>query len=523
MQGVGEVKRGGKRAIRGALALTAGLLALGVATAGAAPGADSTPEGQRALDQATAAVTSPDAALPSGEDATLALRDLALAYPRLRGADRRRARALLQRPPIAEQGAAEIQLGSGWNVPESVNSPACTKHFCVHFVDISEDAPPPADNDGRSDGDGVPDYVEKVQKTVEQTYKNENGKLGWRKPKPDGNRGGNSKVDVYLSQIGNVGLFGYANTDPGQSGNRRFSYLVLDNDYKEFAPLTPLKALQVTVAHEYNHILQFGIDYYEQLWMYEASATWMEEQVYPAVSDWLRYVPAFATAADEPLTRPSAGGGLKIYGDAAFMHFLSKGAGLGASVVRDAWEKSPKVKPKHFAPAALGASIKKHRGPSFGKAFSKFAAATAEWNAGHDFPDAKRLKQVKRAGKLKLGHAKRTKLDHLAFQLYNVKVGSANKIRLRLRAKKGTQSAVALIARRGSRSNGKAKRHVVYMPRGGTSSVSFGGLQRYRRVTALVSNSDGRRSQGRYRGDNSRYKLKLAPVDRRAKACRCRQ
>ena len=178
---------------------------------------------------------------------------------------------------------------------------------------------------------------------------------------------------------------------------------MLDNDYKEFAPLTPLKALQVTVAHEYNHILQFGIDYNEQVWMFEASATWMEEQVYPAVSDWLRYVPAFAASTAEPLTRASAGQGLKIYGDASFLHFLSRGSHLGPDVVRDAWLRSPKVKPKHFASTAINSSIRKNGGTGFAPLFSKFAAATAEWNAGKQFPDAKRLKQVKRAGDLAAG------------------------------------------------------------------------------------------------------------------------
>ena len=73
---------------------------------------------------------------------------------------------------------------------------------------------------------------------------------------------------------------------------RLHGYLVLDNDYSpfEFPGTKPIQDLQVTFAHEYNHILQFGYDAFQDPWFAESTATWMEDQVYNGIDDYLRYV-----------------------------------------------------------------------------------------------------------------------------------------------------------------------------------------------------------------------------------------
>ncbi len=134
----------------------------------------------------------------------------------------------------------------------------------------------------------------------------ENTNLGWKNPKPDGKRGArhgkgrDGQVDVYVTNLG-ANLYGYASTDPGQKGRKRFAYLVLDNDYVGF-PTGPVKSMQVTVAHEYNHILQFNYDVAEDLWLFEDTATWAEEQVYPEINDYLNYLPALAGKPEKPMT-----------------------------------------------------------------------------------------------------------------------------------------------------------------------------------------------------------------------------
>jgi len=42
-------------------------------------------------------------------------------------------------------------------------------------------------------------------------------------------------------------------------------------------PNTPLDNIKVTAAHEFNHAIQFGYDYWEETWLMEATATWIED------------------------------------------------------------------------------------------------------------------------------------------------------------------------------------------------------------------------------------------------------
>src|SRR5207253_5274044 len=141
---------------------------------------------------------------------------------------------------------------NAYSVPEARRSPACSSHFCVHWVDQGLDAP----DLGDGDLDGTPDFVEKVLRVAERVHAVENGKLGWREPRSDGRSGGlRGKTDVYLSQIGGE-LFGYAAPDRGQATKehrippRLHGYLVLDNDYSpfEFPGTNPIEDLQVTFA-----------------------------------------------------------------------------------------------------------------------------------------------------------------------------------------------------------------------------------------------------------------------------------
>src|SRR5215213_4918385 len=61
-----------------------------------------------------------------------------------------------------------------YSVPEAPDSPACSRHFCVHWVVQGLDAPEPTDRDGN----GVPDYVATVLRVAERVHRVENGRLG---------------------------------------------------------------------------------------------------------------------------------------------------------------------------------------------------------------------------------------------------------------------------------------------------------------------------------------------------------
>src|SRR3712207_4242659 len=214
------------------------------------------------------------------------MHQLAASLPALSGAERRRGHALLARPTDERD-----RYGDSYPPAAPVASAAST-HFCVFWVNAPgfSDSPNLLDADGRADGDGVPDYVESILEIAELSYSVEvaPGALGWAPPKRDTQGCGDdpgARADVYLKEIGAQGLFGYESPDPGQGQRRsQYGYLVLDNDYspRDYGTYPdPLAPAKVTFAHEFNHLLQQNYDSFQDIWMFEATATWSEVHVYP--------------------------------------------------------------------------------------------------------------------------------------------------------------------------------------------------------------------------------------------------
>jgi len=382
---------------------------------------------------------------------------------------------------------------NAYSVPEAPNSPACSRHFCVHWVDQGLDAPEPADRDG----DGVPDFVERVLRVAERVHQVENGKLGWREPRSDGRQGGRiGKTDVYLSQIGGE-LFGYAAPDRGQATKqhriprRLHGYLVLDNDYSafEFPGTKPLADLQVTFAHEYNHILQFGYDAYQDPWFAEATSTWMEDQVYNGVNDYLRYVRRWVKLYETPLTANS----IKEYGSAVWNQWLARR--YGPEIIRRAWAGAIDARPGGFSIAAYERAIRSSGPSDFGRDFSRFAAAVAEWRTDKSFRESRLYPDPPRQGHLPLNGTGLTRLlNHTTFQLLRVRPRRARAVVVQLSAPRGTAAAVALVGRRGSERHGRPVVHLAYRPAGGQMTVRLRRPGRFERITAVVVNADARAS-----------------------------
>ena len=484
-----------------ALVAACGLFLAVAAPARAAEPAPTPSEAAAALDVAAEAFV-PEPGEPPDREATAALAQLADALPALDGLARRKARALLARPT---DGNAD-QLGDGYAPPGPVKSaPSGPGHFCVFWVDnaSNRDAPSLADANGVADGDGVPDYVENIHAIAELSYGVEVGALDWAPPKPDNeddcspNPPGH-QVDIYLKQLGNQRLFGYeaSDPDPGNQGRSRYGYMVIDNDYSadEYSGyVDPLDPARVTVAHEFNHLLHVFYNSLQDLWMFETTAVWMEEQVFPEVDDYVHYVPHFARIPGTPITDARGGGGLKIYGSAVWNHWLADR--YGVDVVRRAWEVSDATHPRDFTIAAFDEAIADRGGRSFSSEFVRFAAATAEWRTGHGgFPDTDQYPDVRRKGTLRrgAGRPKKLKLDHTAYRLFNVKRRQARRITLRMRAERGVRCGLALVARKGSETGGDVVSKVDFLRRGGSASVSLRRPRRFDRVTAVVVNADGR-------------------------------
>jgi hypothetical protein len=379
---------------------------------------------------------------------------------------------------------------NAYAVPEAPKSPACSRHFCVHWVEVGLDAPDLTDRNG----DGVPDFVERVQRVAERVHNVENEKLGWREPKSDGRRGGKrGKTDVYLSQIGGE-LFGYAAPDRGQAQKgkiprRLHGYLVLDNDYSafEFPGTKPLEDLQVTFAHEYNHILQFGYDAYQDPWFAEASATWMEDQVYNGIDDYLRYVRRWVRLWETPLTTNS----IKEYGSAVWNQWLARR--YGPEIVRKAWAGAIDAKPGGFSVGSYERAIRSSGPSDLSDDFTRFAAAVAEWRTGKFFREGELFPDVPRQGRLSLGGAGLTRmLNHTTFQMLRVPASAGRAIVARLAAPPGTAAGLALVGRFGGERGGRPLVRVDYSRGGGRLTVRLPRPGRFERITAVIVNADAR-------------------------------
>ncbi|MFL5781188.1 MAG: Ig-like domain-containing protein [Thermoleophilaceae bacterium] len=430
-----------------------------------------------------------------GTELTPLLKELSNRLRFLHGGERRRAERLMMRP-TAGQG----QVGEEtYAVPEAPQSPYCSPHACVHWVAVNtradRDAPPLTD----SDLDGVPDYVETASEVMEHVHAVENDEMHWREPVGDGSRGGDfNKTDVYLKQIGDDGIYGYSTPDPNQKGSSQFAYLVLDNDFKqaEFpAYSNPVLPMEVTAAHEYNHILQFGYDWLQDTWMFEATAVWAEDKVYDSVNDYVSYLNSWAHLTQVPLTTFDALDfsdpvNNKVYGDAVWVRWLD--AHFGQDVVRSAWEHSLDSNPPSFAPGAFNRALL-DRGSSFFSAFTRFAADTAEWRSaagafeeGPTWPDVRRVTKQKT---LKVGARVSGTLDHTAYALHDVSPHGAKRIRLVGKLPHGVAGAFALVGRTGPQTSGAVEVHLKRLPNGGRARVTVDKPTRFSRLTAVLINA----------------------------------
>lgn len=408
-----------------------------------------------------------------------------------------------------------------YGVPEAPKSPACEGQFCVHWVAEGIDAPDLSDDNGYRDGDGVPDYVERVLWVGAHVHAVENGRLGWREPLSDGRRGGKrGKTDVYLKELG-PRLFGYAAPDRGQTlGGHRLrrrlhGYLVLDNDYDPFQyPGTkPLPDLEVTFAHEYCHILQMGYDAYQDAWMAESTAVWMEDQVYNGVNDYLRYVRRWVRLFRTPLTANS----IREYGATVWNEWLVRH--YNRDILRNAWERARHTRPAGFSVAAYNSAIEAAGSSDFSRDFARFARDVAEWRGDGRFREGRRYPDVPRQGSLPAdGQPLQRMLNHATFQLLRVHPGVSHAVVVRAEAPPGVAAGLALVGRVGNERFGHVVSRLRYRPHGGTLTVRLGHPERFGRITAVVINADTREDGFSARRRDWSYVTETAPFRIRARS-----
>jgi hypothetical protein len=409
-----------------------------------------------------------------------------------------------------------------YTVPEAPRSPACAGRFCVHWVAEGVDTPNLSDDNGVDDGDGIPDYVERVLAVGAHVHAVENEKLGWREPLSDGARGGHrGKTDVYLEDLGRI-LFGYAAPDLGQPRGNRLprrlhGYLVLDNDYRgsQYPGTRSLADLEVTFAHEYCHILQMGYDAYQDAWFAESTAVWMEDEVYGGVNDYLRYVRRWVHLYSTPLTANS----IREYGDTVWNEWLVHF--YGRDIVRDAWSRALHTRPGGFSVAAYDSAIRAAGGPGFSLDFARFARDVAEWHADGRFREARLYPDMPRQGSLpRDGQPLSRSLNHATFQLLRVHPRPGRGVEVEATAPRGVTAAVALVGRIGGGRGGRTVSKLSFKPHGGAMAIRLDRPGRFQRITAVLINADTRAEGFSARRLDWNYLTDTAPFRVRARTLR---
>jgi len=222
------------------------------------------------------------------------------------------------------------------------------RHFRIHYTvdNKNGDAVPAADNDS----DGIPDYVERFADILDSVWSKEILEMGYDAPPSDETEGGDCLLDVYLADTGTSGLYGFTQIDEGDTA--AMVYMFFDND---FLPIwsdgnntiacfptnrnpggSQEGAMKVAAAHEFFHTVQFQITEDRDLngWWMEASATWMEDYVYPEVNDYINYIDYWFENQDWPLDTYAD---LFPYGTAVWVKHMTEKYGSG--FVYDVWGK----------------------------------------------------------------------------------------------------------------------------------------------------------------------------------------
>jgi Secretion system C-terminal sorting domain len=145
-------------------------------------------------------------------------------------------------------------------------------HFIIHF-------------DTTGSGSCTRAYAESTSKYAEYSWAKEVDTLNWGSPPPDGSNGGDSRYDIYITNLSYLGVTITESwyTDPYPDGAT--SYIEVDHS------ITPFPGeLEVTVAHEFNHACQFRYSAVEDNFWYENCATWMEDMCYDNINDYVNYL-----------------------------------------------------------------------------------------------------------------------------------------------------------------------------------------------------------------------------------------
>ena len=306
-------------------------------------------------------------------DPSMILLTLSRALPYLSRTQRAAAHALLARPD--DPTPPRYENDSWGPVAVRYAHRTCTSQLCVHWTSVGRNAPPLTDNNHN----GIPDQVDNTKRVFSHVWQAEVTHMGFRAPLPDTLGSYDNKdprFDIYLSDIGGSGLYGYTSPDAAYYHVRQPAYIVVDDDFapSQFPVHTPLQNLQVTAAHEFNHAIQYAYDATEDAWIMESTSTWVEDQVYTSINDNRQYLPQ--SNFTHPLVPLDYGQQMWWYGNWIFLRSITES--LHAAFVVRLWQNLAVVNSHNlgaFSTQGLQETLASY-GSSLPVAYARFSA----WN-----------------------------------------------------------------------------------------------------------------------------------------------
>lgn len=245
---------------------------------------------------------------------------------------------------LLEQSTQKI-LAKQLALPTITNEAIVTSsngHFRIHYT-LSGTGAPDFNTINQYTGLGLTsttDWANTVADTFEYVYSQYVTKGYQPAPTSSG------VYEIYLNNQASQGYYGLTNSDQHVSAgypNAYSSWMEIDSSFTSsiYHPGTysPLQSLQVTAAHEYHHAIQYGYNYYFDIWYAEATSTWMEDELYDGVNQNYTYIAAWFNNSTKALdlavnsSATSTGAG---YSRWIFNRYLSEQH--GATAIRSVWE-----------------------------------------------------------------------------------------------------------------------------------------------------------------------------------------
>lgn len=186
------------------------------------------------------------------------------------------------------------------------------------------------------------DTAERILEIAEFSWEQQVLVMGFKAPPADCGNGGSDHLDIYLQDLPQ-GVGGYA----------AFSCYLDDTPEADAAsfialsPAVPDNFIQGAVTHEFNHTIQNGIDYWENITFKENTATWVMDRVFDDENYYFNYLRSYQQNPDWPIHKFSTTSTYQ-YGECMFLHFLAEYYGGGdPSIIVDIWNACAQNEPSN--------------------------------------------------------------------------------------------------------------------------------------------------------------------------------